>query len=112
MDNLYRLLLGSLCVWRITHLLQAEDGPGDAIIRIRRAAGEGFLGSVLDCFYCLSLWMAIPFAIWLGGSWIERLVIWLALSGAAILVNRMADRFAPEPPIFFEEKEHELLRKV
>src|SRR6266851_4716797 len=88
MDNLYRLLLGSLCVWRITHLLQAEDGPGDAIIRIRRAAGEGFLGTVLDCFYCLSLWVAFPIAWLIGHGLIDRAMLWLAFSGAACLLER------------------------
>jgi hypothetical protein len=88
MNDLYRLLLGSLCVWRITHLFQAEDGPGDVIVRIRRAAGEGFLGTVLDCFYCLSLWVALPIAWLIGHELIERVILWLAFSGAACLLER------------------------
>ena len=67
-DGVLRLVLGILGVWRITHLLQAEDGPWDVIVRLRRAAGDGFWGSLLDCFYCLSLWIAARFAAWLGGS--------------------------------------------
>src|ERR1700704_6357587 len=104
--DVFKFTLGMLAVWRLTHLLAAEDGPFYLLARIRRRLGSGFWGGLMDCFYCLSLWMAIPFAIWLGGPWIERAVIWLALSGAAILVHRIADRFAPEPPIFYEEKEH------
>jgi hypothetical protein len=50
----YRLLLGILAVWRITHLLNAEDGPWEVVVRLRRIAGEGFWGQLLDCFYCLS----------------------------------------------------------
>src|SRR5713101_930701 len=34
MSPLYRLLLGTLCTWRITHLFHAEDGPWDVIVRI------------------------------------------------------------------------------
>jgi hypothetical protein len=109
--DVFKFILGTLAVWRLTHLLASEDGPFYLLARLRRRLGSGFWGGLMDCFYCLSLWMAIPFAIWLGGSWIERAVIWLALSGAAILVNRIADRFVPEPPIFFEEEKHELLRK-
>lgn len=51
--------LSLLCVWRITHLLQAEDGPWDLLVRFRRMAGSGFVGELLDCFYCLSLWVTL-----------------------------------------------------
>jgi hypothetical protein len=36
--------LAALCAWRITHLLQAEDGPWDFVVRLRRRAGTGFWG--------------------------------------------------------------------
>lgn len=58
----YWLILGILGVWRITHLLHAEDGPWDLVVRLRRRAGTGFWASLLDCFYCLSLCMAAPLA--------------------------------------------------
>ena len=62
----YEFLLGTLAVWRITHLLQAEDGPWDVVVHLRRRAGTGFWGQLLDCFYCLSVWIAAPFAVYLG----------------------------------------------
>jgi len=100
----YWLLLGILGVGRITHLLASEDGPFELVARLRLAAGSGFLGKLLDCFYCLSLWIALPFAIWIGSDWRERLLLWPALSGAAILLERWTR--PPEPPaIHFEEKE-------
>src|SRR3954464_11750238 len=86
----YGLVLGTLAVWRITHLLQAEDGPGHLVVRLRLRAGEGFWGDVLDCFNCLSLWIAAPFAYPLGRRWTDRFLLWLALSAAAILLNRVA----------------------
>ena len=86
---MYRLLLAILGVWRITHLLQAEDGPWGIVLRLRRFAGNGFWGELLDCFYCLSLWIAAPFALELGTEWKERLLLWPALSGAAILLERV-----------------------
>ncbi len=87
--HFYFAALGVLCVWRVTHLLQAEDGPGDILVRLRRAAGQGFWGNLLDCFYCLSLWVSLPFAALLGQTWLERALLWLALSGAAILLERI-----------------------
>jgi hypothetical protein len=92
MSELYRLLLGVLCVWRITHLFQAEDGPWDVIVRIRRVAGEGFIGRLLDCFYCLSLWVSAPLAWAIGQTNKERALMWLAFSGGAILLERSTSK--------------------
>jgi hypothetical protein len=88
MSAFYWFVLGSLAVWRITHLLQAEDGPWDALVKLRALAGESVFGKLLDCFYCLSLWVAIPFAWLLAERWQHRIVFWLAASGAAILLER------------------------
>jgi hypothetical protein len=83
-----QLLVGILAVWRVTHLLQAEDGPWDMSIRLRRAAGEGFWARLLDCFYCLSLWVAVPVALLVATGWAETIVVWLGLSGGAIALDR------------------------
>ena len=104
----FAFILGILAVWRITHLLAAEDGPFNAVVWIRRKAGSGFWGTLLDCFYCLSLWIAAPFAILMAKPWKARVLLWLALSAAAILVNRVMDRIAPEQPVFFEAPEPEI----
>lgn len=85
--HLYWLTLGVLAVWRLTHLLHAEDGPWDAVFRLRRWAGEGMWGRALDCFNCLSVWIALPFAVGVGETWKERLMLWPALSGGAILLQ-------------------------
>jgi hypothetical protein len=90
--DVYRFTLGVLAVWRVTHLLFAEDGPWDVIIRLRRRAGTGFWGNLLDCFYCLSLWIAAPLAVLLGSGWAERLLLWPALSAGAILLERVTTR--------------------
>ena len=92
------LILSILAVWRVTHFFWGEDGPGDIVIRIRRLAGDGFFGRVLDCFYCLSLWVALPFAALLGGGWPERAIAWFGLSGGAILLERATTREAVPSP--------------
>jgi len=96
------LFLSILAVWRVTHLPWGEDGPGDLVVRVRRLAGDGFFGRVLDCFYCLSLWISAPLALWMDTQWLERVLLWLGLSAAAILVNRAAEALAPERPHYFE----------
>lgn len=86
--SIAELAAGAAAVWRVTHLLHAEDGPWDLLARVRRVAGDGVWGKMLDCFYCLSIWIALPFAAALGATSMERLVLWPAFSGAAILLER------------------------
>ena len=106
MADFTRFLTAALAVWRLTHLLTAEDGPWDVSVRIRRAAGQGFFGPLLDCFYCLSVWIALPAAWVLHRDLIDGALVWMGLSGAAILLERAtAARDAPVPPAQFIEDE-------
>jgi len=88
----YWLILGVLAAWRITHLLNAEDGPWDVFVKLRRLAGSGFFGSLLDCFYYLSLWVAAPLAYVLGEGYKQRLFLWPAISAGAILLQKVTSR--------------------
>ena len=111
-SHFYWLVIGILVVWRITHLFYGEDGPGDIFVRLRRAAG-GFWGTLLDCFYCLSVWVALPFAYWLGENWKHRLLLWPALSAGAILLEGLTSREPLRKEIRYTEFEDddELLRQ-
>jgi hypothetical protein len=113
--SLYWLVIGTLAVWRVTHLLQAEVGPWDIMVRFRRGVGSGFWGALLDCFYCLSLWISAPPALLIGKMWFERFILWLALSAGAILLERLTKRDEGLPPALYHEDPEEsnvLLRKT
>lgn len=84
------LVIAILAVWRITHLFWGEDGPWDLVVRLRRLAGSSVIGGALDCFYCLSLWIAAPMAWFMGHQWQERVLLWLAFSAGAILLERIS----------------------
>lgn len=86
------LILCSAATWRVAHLLSKEDGPFDIIYTIRKAAGAGFFGSLLDCFYCTSVWVALPFGIWQGNTIFEKIIYWWALSGIACLLEQVTNR--------------------
>jgi hypothetical protein len=101
--SIAEIVVGALCVWRLTHLLNAEDGPGGWLAQLRGVAGQGFWGELLDCFYCLSLFVAAPIALVIGANWAACLPLWLALSGAACLLER-ATAARPSP---FAELVHE-----
>ena len=87
------LVAGVLAVWRITHLLALEDGPFDAVLRLRRALGDSGLGHLMDCFYCLSLWVGLAVAVGIEAldaapALGATLLLWPALSGGALLLQR------------------------
>lgn len=90
--GLTEFILCALAVWRLAHLLAREDGPFDLVFKLRKSAGQGFFGALLDCFYCLSLWIAIPFAFLLCTEWLQGIVVWLALSGAASLLYKLTEK--------------------
>ena len=48
-------VVGVLGVWRVSHLVTAEDGPWGMLATARGWAGHGVLGQLLDCFHCTSL---------------------------------------------------------
>jgi hypothetical protein len=73
----------------VTHLLASEDGPADLIVRFRARLGRGLAGSLMDCFNCLSLWIAAPAALFVTRKPLDWLFTWLALSGAACLLERL-----------------------
>ena len=105
--------LAILATWRVTHLLAEEDGPFDSMLKLRARLGASQAGRLMDCFQCLSLWIAAPFtfvvvrATWM---WIPA---WLALSGAACLLERLGGPPAEmqlQPPNFPEKSDHDVLR--
>ena len=109
MDRFYWFALGVFAVWRVTHLLTAEDGPGRVFATIRRAARGRAWSAIVDCFMCASVWIAAPVALAIGSSAIERVLLWLALSGAACLAERVTSRTAAV--YWEEEQDNGLLRR-
>jgi hypothetical protein len=84
-----RFVLAVLATWRLTHLLASEDGPADLLARLRARMGHGLLGELMDCFQCLSLWVAAPLAAFVALRPWDWVLSWLALSGGACLLERL-----------------------
>lgn len=83
-----QLVLAALATWRLAHLLAQEDGPGNAVVRLRAWLGDSAPGRAMDCFYCLSLWVAAPLALLVTRDAIGFALAWLGCSGAACLLER------------------------
>jgi len=109
MSRWYVFALGVFAVWRITYALTTEAGPARVLLRLRRAASRW--GSVLECFYCASVWVALPAAAAIGTTNLERALLWPALSGAACLAHRFTER--TQTTMYWEEPEdtHVLRRR-
>lgn len=99
-DRWLALLVAVLAVWRLCHLVTHEDGPWDAVVRLRQAAGDGAWGRLMDCPYCQSLWWAAPAAAWLARDWQwdwqPGLALWLGISGGACVIEKLTNR-SPAP---------------
>jgi hypothetical protein len=106
--SLTSFVIAAFAVWRLTHLLHAEDGPWRLAARARAALGDGAASHIVGCFYCLSVWVALLVAPWLSGQPLDLLVATAGLSGAAIVIERISGAFerhaqaeaaaVPEPP--------------
>lgn len=105
--------LAALATWRVTHLLAEEDGPFDSMLKLRAGLGTSTAGKLMDCFQCLSLWIAAPFTFVMTHSIGMWVLVWLALSGAACLLERVGHDPAElqfRAPDFPENNDHDVLR--
>jgi hypothetical protein len=96
---LFDFLLAALVTWRLAHMLTREEGPYDVFVRWRSWAGESLVGRALQCFYCTSLWVAAPLAFFVAAWSARAAVVWVALSGAACLLDRATQRGLEVLPI-------------
>jgi hypothetical protein len=103
----FRFFIAALATWRLSFLFAREDGPWRIFVRLRRVAGRFALGRALGCVKCMSVWFAVPLALFVGGSLIQVLVIWLGLSGVAALI----DEWTRSPFEWKEQPQNELLQR-
>jgi hypothetical protein len=84
----FETALAVLAVWRVAHLLARERGPWDLVSRLHVRAAAWGLGELLACPYCLSLWLAPVPAFALAAGWGSGVLLWLAISGGACVLER------------------------
>jgi hypothetical protein len=77
-------------------MLQVETGPLGIFARLQSLlAGlkpnQGGLKEMFFCFNCLSVYISIPFALFIAASMFEVVLYTLALSAFAIIINRIIE---------------------
>ncbi len=73
-------LLYIFAIWRVTSLVTFEDGPFDMFEYLRKFLSK--IGMRSSCFWCMSVWVALP-------AIIISIPHWLAYSAAAILLEEV-----------------------
>ena len=96
METIATIILGSLATFRLTLLINEEEGPFYLFVHLREwSAKRTFTGALISCFWCLSVWMAAPVALILSWGfhlpWWMALLIWLASSAGAIMTKVFLD---------------------
>src|SRR5512139_3847175 len=99
------LVVLALATWRVSSLLVSEDGPWGMFAELRRIVGvrydehsiplgSTFLGKLLSCVWCVSVWIgagwALLFLFLPEVSFV--LALPLALSAGAIFVENLVSR--------------------
>jgi hypothetical protein len=89
---IFEYFVAVIIVWRVTHLFSAEDGPLDIIFRFRKLLGDSVFGKLMDCFYCLSMWMGFLMALYFHQNWSTTILMSLYYSGASILLEKLTNK--------------------
>lgn len=104
MDKTLWVIAGALACWRMTSLLYREELADGfrklfGIIHDEHgpAAYPNQWAMVFECFWCLSLVVALPvcvFVVWAGGfRWYFGLLLWPTLSAATIWLETRTGHF-------------------
>jgi len=85
-----QLLIAALFVYRLARMLAEEEGPFALFNWVRGLApAQSWVQRGLECVMCLSVWVALPVAYWLGGDWV---LTWLALSAVAVIIKKWENK--------------------
>lgn len=78
-------------------MLQDETGPGRVFEKLREkimGSGNATLIEGFQCFYCLSTWVAVPFALYLGDDIWQMIVYLLGLAAVSVFINILHLKYA------------------
>lgn len=80
------LILAALATYRLSRMISNEEGPFMLFTKLRGLIPTThWIGRGLECILCVSVWVALPLALYVDWSWTAPLT-WLALSGITTLL--------------------------
>jgi hypothetical protein len=93
MLNLTTYIIASFATYYLALSIAREDGPFGVFLALRNAHTEDdWVGRGLRCIVCLSCWTGLLWAVLLAllgayDVWYWP-IVWLALAGAAVVIDR------------------------
>jgi len=97
------LLIAALAVYRLTYMINAENGPADIFGRFRsfvgvvydqysNPKGTNWVSEGILCYYCLSTWFGIgtALALYFAPDVTRWVLLPFALSGVAVYLKKVA----------------------
>ena len=88
--SLLKIGVAILACYRLAQLVALDDGPYKIFARFRAESGRWAAGGdafwencaeLIHCPFCLGMWFGLPLALWVGGSIIDIIIVWLAIAG-------------------------------
>ena len=76
-----------LGTYRAVRMFLLEDGPFDVFAAIRaRVTQRTWVGRGLQCYLCLSFWVALGAASLMAANWRELVLLWGGIAGGAVVL--------------------------
>lgn len=96
LPDLWTVVLTTLAIYRVSAALVDEEGPLHLFLRWRRFAWKylpAWIGQGFSCFYCLSFWAALFFAVLVSPALdLGTVLVWLASAAAVQILRHEEDR--------------------
>lgn len=79
------IVLAILAVYAITLIAGRYDGLFDVLEKARSKMPD-WLREGVECFVCMAVWVAIPFALYFDMPFV---LVWFGIAGGAILLEEI-----------------------
>jgi uncharacterized protein DUF1360 len=93
MDLFFFFVLGSVAVFRLTEMVVVDRGPFHVFLKIRNIfPQDSQLDELVECFYCMGLWMAILVSMMLSFlhvvPWSLMPFFAFSIAGGSVIIYR------------------------
>lgn len=86
------VVLSALAVYYLTYCITQLDGPGDVFLKLRDKWLSGVFRDAVSCFYCLSVYIAVPFALMQYTSLYGFVIMTFGIAGGAVVIYEVVER--------------------
>ena len=97
LDSFLWWIVVVLAVYRVSHLIAMEEGPGSIFLLLREKVNQGnWVGRGLHCVLCISFWLSLFVPVFIMDnppSHIrESVILWLGTAGAVLTLHRLTSK--------------------